>query len=131
MGVSTNGILYFGFDFKEEGDEPDLEPAELDKYSKPDVDCHWAEEFYEAEEEFIKRGGAKEDRCSVSGHGHCDYLTLYVSVKGKCARRGYPEKLSKDFFDVSQEEIEKLKRFCKVLGIKWQEPSWHLASYWG
>lgn len=151
MGTSTNGILFFGFDFcnEDEGDElpfDDWEDHYAEKMGLIDDSGYWTDEgdhafppgperdaaekrwhaYLDKKTKLVKKAGVEID-------SHCsgEYPIYYVCTQQVVARRGYPEKLKLEEMEVTEEEIQKLRAFCELMGIKWKKPSWVLASYWG
>jgi hypothetical protein len=118
MGVSTDAYLFFGFDFcnpEEEGET-----------------LIWEDLGYGWEDEWLKElFGDEPLKCQIDIHCNSEYPIYFVHVKGRIHRafRGSPTVIEN--LDVSEEDIENLKEFCKVTGIEYQEPKWILASYWG
>lgn len=134
MGVSTDGILVFGFEIGEEGDEPDFlaehngdfeeflhSVSGLPRWGEPG---HSFAAFREFEKGF-----------PIELVSHCSYeYPMYIlAVNGtkKKASRGYPEVISPEELIISDEKIEAFKKFCDDYGIEWQEPKWLLCSMWG
>lgn len=138
MGISSNGVLAFGFDLGEDLSETGL---------KPDDEGDWEFEDLIAKEAGIEpwSENAAEDRydrkktaiaaCPVDLVQHCsfDYPMYILAVRGTylTASRGYAEKIAPEFINVPPENIEKAKKWCDDHRIKWQEPSWILASLYG
>lgn len=137
MGMSTDAILVFGFDVGEESD--DLYPEIL--------------KDYEAFEELIltESGLKKWDRncpddyityqqkinqsCPIEIVFHCssEDIMAIVAIQGTSitANRGYPEIINPEMFNIDPQKIKNAKEWCEKHNIKWQEPHWLLASYWG
>ena len=146
MGVSTNGILYFGIEL---GDEEDVcFPWDdfVDKDNDIYVDDYIAMKLgvtepdvpYEGNEALFskcwedKRKAIKATGCEVNYHGSSACVMYYVTLTAKHleARRGYPEAVTEEFLKVTDEQKEQLKKFCAIIGVEWKEPKWMLASYW-
>lgn len=125
MGTSTDAYLFWGF--------------------SADYVCHWInigredvdsppedEDEYE-EDVYLANGGDpnKKDDCQINYHCHADHAIPFVTVTESftMAWRGDPKVIEN--LEVKPDWEEKLKLFCKIMGIKWQEPKWILASYWG
>jgi len=142
MGTSTDAILYFGFDL---GSEEDLDAPWIEEDMEVDafIAAKWGvvepngpftgneaayREYWEKEKSIIDRLD-----CHVDIHCSSNYYCYFVAIKSKTltARRGYPESFDKSFLDVSKEDIDKLKRYCELAEITWEDPSWAIASYWG
>lgn len=138
MGVSTDGILFYGFDLGEPGQ------------SMADPDAEW--ESYDWEDYYLeKKGVVREENedsdswfarkdlvletcgCSL-GHHCCDeYIMLFVAARDFSASRGYPAPIAKSDLILPSDVDEKLKDFCEVMGIEFKQDQvgWYLASYWG
>ena len=106
--------------------------AENSGLSYPNIEYEGNEkifsEYWDKQRKLIKELG-----CEVGIHCSSEYACIFVSLTNKTltASRGYPEEVTKDFMEITEEDIEKLKRFCELLEMPWSEPKWHLASYWG
>lgn len=136
MGVSTDAILAFGFDL---GD--DL-PGKLGEYLASYEDGYFDfEEFIATTcgvgpDEWEKYTAAKTaalENCGAEITTHCshDYPSYFLHVPGakQRARRGDPKKV--ELPQIGAEQIDALRAFCDLNGIDWQEPAWHIFSYWG
>ncbi len=75
------------------------------------------------------------DDCPVELGYHCsgDYPMHYVGIKESLimARRGYPVEIDATDLSIEADWVDKLKDYCKTMGIKYEKPGWHLVSYWG
>jgi hypothetical protein len=107
MGVSTDAILFYGWDYSGE-DEVQL-PYELYRRA-------WGLQSLGVELEF---------HC-------CDPKPIsFVSAHTIRAYRGTCKDVP-DLNSFSTEEMNaRLMEFCEKLGIKYKAPGWHLASWWG
>lgn len=126
MGVSTNAILYYGFDFyNEEDDEPEI-TEQLQKFLGLG-EFEDQEEYYDV---------TKNDPfIDIDYHCSANYRIWYVCYKPHhfIAHRGYPyqiDNIGQLGQDMSAMDAQ-LKTFCDQHGIPWQQPKWNLASYWG
>lgn len=153
MGVSTDGIIFFGFNsvtddeyaeechpvseevFESHGIEGEdweelLAVKSGAKHPGPWIDDEepkgWSE-FRDKVSKIVKDMG-----CEIDYHCSGDYPLYYVAVTGVGARayRGETTVLKPEDFIAKQEWTEKLKKFCELLGIKYREPEWHLCSCW-
>ncbi len=143
MGVSTDGILAFGFDIGvEDSDEPewmkkfkleDEDSFDFDEWLIKDTD-NWYRGMPDAE---AKALWAERYRlkavCPIQFVIHCsyDYAMYILAIRGtyQSANRGSP--LDANVERPAQEKIDAAKVFCEQHGIPWQEPRWVLASLWG
>lgn len=145
MSVSTDGILYFGFDFYDPEEGKGEEGQWMRDY------CDWEEYlakkmgveppavlFHEDEDghrAFWKRVRelAEEAGCVVSSHCSVDSPIYFVTLADKhfVAPRGCPLAVNPEVLNVTDGEVQKLKTFCGLMDITWQEPKWYLASDWG
>ena len=129
MGVSSDGMLYFGFPVGEEEEAPD-----------------WMEGFEDFDEFLCAKAGLPEDApweqskpiiegCPADLHLYCsyDYPMYILGVRGAehRAHRGYVVELDATKLAVPQEKIDALKAWCAGNGIEWQEPKWLLCSLYG
>jgi hypothetical protein len=155
MGVSTNGILFFGFcleegflfpweeEHEEEGDswEWEQEYAKVvDGIVPPNVSYEDDQEQWSKYWEAY-RNSAKQSPVMIDTHCSCDYPMHQVAICDTCyvARRGYPERIGSNtllHFLVPQREdmmYRKIVRFCELMRLpipKEAEVGWHLASLW-
>jgi hypothetical protein len=161
MGISTDALLYFGFDFYNEesgyGEIPWLNENEDNVH---DWDSVYAEAcgiidesnlFNEAGEYAVPEGPERDRRdkihdiytekkskliesIGVEIGTHCshEYPIWFVFLKKHSyTDRGFPQAIDPKKLSVTEKEIESLKDFCLKVGIKFKKPHWHLASYWG
>lgn len=139
MGVSTDAILFYGFHIKE-GEEPwgeDEACDDVEKWLAARLGVHQPLVPFEGNEaihqEYWKecREALKPIDGMLGFHCSNSYPMAYVCATGKNAGRGYPEKL--ESFAVPEDAERRLRRFCAVAGINYdeQEVGWWLASYWG
>lgn len=137
MGVSTNAYLAFGLDLGEAC--PQLWDNGFDEYEyvikkwnlvqpdaekdSPEMDAYYTEMFQLS----------KEFPVDVIRHCSEGSPMYFVALKRTVnqASRGYPEQIKPEEMTASEQEIAVLKAFCDEQGIEWQEPAWHLFSYWG
>lgn len=155
MGQSTDALLFWGLCSDEEechwrniGRDPDeagyYRPDEEDEdyfdwepiYASkmgldepPDSYEDHKDEYRtyrEKRESLIEEAG-----CSIRMHCHDEFSMPLVAVSDSltCANRGYPKEIKS--MEVGEDWEAKLKKFCEIMGIKWAEPKWWLASYWG
>jgi hypothetical protein len=158
MGVSTDAILFWGYCWKDEGDSiygAEDEPAEdedSDEWEKRYAAAHGVTEpaeaypekdsapdaarikklheaYWDKKRKLVERSG-----CAVHVHCSYDYAVPYIAVEKSrtVAKRGYPEPIAD--IDVADGWEEKLRDFCKALGVKppkGQKPRWWLVSLWG
>lgn len=149
MGVSTDGILFFGIeigDHKPWGDDDDdwedvvAKAAGIEKPADayPDEGDHSLEAEairVKCNAWFVAKWKAVEAFWSVDVGFHCssDDPMWYVAVKRLrwIARRGYPEKIPSDLGNPTSTEMNDMRRLVGILGCKWEEPTWWLVSLWG
>lgn len=149
MGVSTDALLVWGFDL---GEEPEMPEGSLAGRYLEDEDCpvSWEDtyaiavgvkpppdefnddtkeafrEFWPARTKAVEEGG-----CSIEHHCHHEVTMYAVSACCYQAGRGDPLRLTASDLEVGAGWEGKLRAFCEVMGIPWQEPGWLLMSYWG
>ena len=139
MGVSTNGILFYGFSLDEEDescwhteDEDDWEDvyASTQGVIRPTADYEDNKEVYSTywRDVWAK---AKEAKCEIGYHCSGEFPIPYValSVSHKVAGRGDAVRIEN--LEIQEDWRETLLTFCEVMKIPWQEPAWYLVSYWG
>lgn len=128
MGVSTNGMLYFGFQIGDEDEKPE-----------------WLEGFDDFDDFLVAKAGLSdapyEDRakviheCPADLHTFCSYdypmHILGLRSAGYVVHRGYTVEIDPAKLAIDQSKIDALKAWCAANGIKWQEPKWLLCSLWG
>lgn len=156
MGTSTNAYLYYGFDFYDpdeheenevvHGEESwdDLYMTKIGKgndsrlyedelYKRPANDPErMAEEkkrdaYWERKKEEIQKLGG----IMIDSHCHHEHSVYFVCAEFVSASRGNPVEVPDPLPTPDKDKIERMREFCKIMGIEWQEPSWRLASYWG
>lgn len=145
MGISTDGLLIFGFDLGEEfpkgiyGSEEEYEDCEdhnLEDVIADKAGLKYREDFTDEEAKvYFAKKRDLEATCPISIEYHCSYeCPMYIiAIRGAkfSAHRGYPLELDQSLLTVSPEKIAAAKAWCESNGIEWQEPKWLLASLWG
>ncbi len=137
MSLSSDGILFFGINlgFVEDREEPYPwdEAGEYDDFivAKEGIVREGYEDsdsFYAARHAYLKELG-----CAVDIHGadSCVGHYIYLESKRISASRGYPRELTKDFFEITDADVAKLKTFCELLEVEWKEPCWVVTSWLG
>lgn len=142
MGVSTDGILFYGIELGDFGGIKLVSEEHEDWLSN-----HWDWETYYAARKGVviernegygdfydrKKLLLEESGCSIGHHCSGDDSMLYVSVKEFSASRGDPVTLTAENLIPPSDAEEKLRAFCDVMGIVFDptDIGWHLASYWG
>ena len=139
MGVSNDAILAFGFSLEENRPEclesndknyegfsdmvVDLElkhPNDSFEYRRSDNSPEWRNYYEEVQK--IKA------ECPVELIWFCsyEYPMYFVALKDTKikARRGDIEMVK--MRNISSQELDKLKDFCKKYSIEWKEPNWFL-----
>lgn len=141
MSQSTDAILAFGFDLGE---------MELEEILKQDTNGEDFEDWLATQAGVVYPAGhagihsaeyeayaaarhAAIAACPVELVRHCsDECTMYFLALRRSvtrASRGYPEPIS--LTEPTPAQRDAMAMFCAGLSIEWQEPSWHLFSYWG
>lgn len=148
MGQSTDAILFYGYCWEEELENPWDDPdKEIDEEDYEDWGDRYArlhgQEPWEAVHGEAKRRKwwAKRDKlivacpCVVSAHCHHEYPMPFVAIKETVitASRGSPEQLPPTQLNLKPQWRRQLDEFCKLMEIKppQEEPRWWLVSYWG
>ena len=124
MGVSTNALIYYGFDFfNAEDDEP---TEHMEKFLGEG-------EFNDEDGEYYD---LTKDNPDIEIDYHCsnDYRIWFIAFKPSVTTvyRGYPKEIdASQFYQDLTSADEKIKEFCEKHQIPWHQPKWYLASYWG
>jgi hypothetical protein len=143
MGVSTDAILFYGFPFGDEGEEF---PWHKDQYDNDWVQYYaekigipipteeYSEETKKIFSEFWnKRNKAVEEcECEIGIYCSYDYPMLYAAIQRFTVTtwRGDCNEVNTNR-PVWPKEIDKLRDFCKLMGIEFQEPKWYMVRLWG
>jgi hypothetical protein len=136
MGISTDGILAFGFDLGLEGEKPEFlgDHEDIDEMVTAEAGLTAPEHRdYERDwREYWKAKKAALAACPIELIEHCsgEYPMYIIAVRGTggYARRGYAQKV--DTSPPAPEKIEAARAWCEAHGIEWQEPCWLLASFY-
>jgi hypothetical protein len=134
MGVSTDGILFYGIAYDEDGlweesKEWDYENDwEETFYIRTGTPCYPKDGWFEAQKATKAKWGVEIGR-------HCsDECTMYYVAlvsHNFSACRGYPEEITAEKMALPADADEKIKAFCELMGIPYEKPKWMLASYVG
>lgn len=138
MGVSTNGLLFYGILLEEDegefietihpmGNDFDIEDYIMEKYG---FTMKW-EEGEDNEDYYNKRFKVKATiPCIILTHCSYDYPLYYLALKkaNYSASRGNPEEVN---FSLPPDADDTIKKFCDKVGIPYSKPKWYLASLWG
>jgi hypothetical protein len=136
MGVSTDGILFFGIAYEE--DEIDLEAmTEAAGMDTEEFDDGFADLY------LFKIGAPVDDYdarielsnaavCEVGTYCSYDYPMYFACVKKGLYRvnRGYAAEIP-DGIRAEADWAEQLKAFCALMGLPYRKPKWLLVSLWG
>jgi hypothetical protein len=129
MGISSDGMLYFGFTVGDEDSSPE-----------------WMEEYEEFEDFLCAKAGLPTDSpwqvksnlveaCPASLEWYCSYeYPMYIlAVRGASFRvnRGYVEEIAPADLVVNPERIQAFKTWCETNDIPYEEPKWLLCSMMG
>lgn len=131
MTQSTNAILAFGFDLGEELPDAfvDDEGFDFEAWAEKQAGMEWTPN----DEGYFKRRDAMLADLPVKIETHCSadspMYFLALNGMGTLAHRGYPQAVEMPAPTV--EQIDAMLSFCEKHGIDWQEPKWHIFSYWG
>lgn len=142
MGTSTNGIVCFGIDF---GEKHPLDRRDEDDYEEDFDDYDALEELICREaglpeygtdhpDDYYELKWAAEAAYPVDVVTYCsiDYPMYALALRGTeiTARRGYAVELDMDKMAVSDEDIERFRKWCETHDVEYTEPKWLLVSYW-
>jgi hypothetical protein len=125
MGVSTDGILFYGFYEAEESEWAEYDEGDeayLEEHGQSRIDGLFEQKF-------------KKTNLYLGSHCSDNYRLRFLAIASTHieASRGYPQKVDPTSMIV-QPEWEPLLRNCaEELGIDLgdKKPDWYLASYWG
>jgi hypothetical protein len=156
MGISTDGILFWGIDYGEDFEWPEGCEATEDALAKqaglrePEADYPdlrqpgtWKEREPTPEEKVVqdaysahwKRKRELEEALPAEVGYHCSdgCPMLFIAPKrlSFSAWRGYPKTLDFTGLQPTAEDKAAVKQLVDILGFEWSEPEWHLASYCG
>jgi hypothetical protein len=142
MGVSTDAILFWGFSGGEDEEGESWYRAEL----REDWEAVYADKVgmcppdaaYDPANSEVWRGYWREKRAVIAAGGveidqHCssEHPIPFVAITASVIRASRGQMKPVAPLAAGGDWAEKLRAFCDLLGIPWQEPSWWLASYWG
>lgn len=129
MGVSSDGILYFGFQVGGEDEKPE-----------------WFGEYEDFDDWLIGQSDVSEDApyeirkkiieaCPAEMQLFCsyDYPMYVLGIRGAEHRayRGDIVEIGPAELSVDQIKVDAFKGWCIANGIEWQEPKWLLCSMYG
>jgi hypothetical protein len=129
MGVSSDGILYFGFQVGGEDEKPE-----------------WLGEFDDFDHFIVAKAGIAEDApyeerskviksCPAELQLFCSYdYPMYVLGVRDAEHRAYRGdiiEIGAAQLAVDQSKIDAFKAWCASNGIEYQEPKWLLCSMYG
>lgn len=140
MGVSTDGILFYGIVYGEcLFDHLDEVPqwwddgyGEWEEYYIERIagftrdDCEDYSEYYDRKKPILKEADI------MLGYHCSDGCTMYyvaLASSNHCASRGDPEEIKS--FEIPENADKKIRKFCEIMGFEYEQPKWWLASYWG
>lgn len=115
MGVSTDGILFYGFEVYSE----DCGLNKLGVFSE-DLET---EEYLDE----ITSGSS----VGYGSHYSNSYPIYYLCTRQISVRRGAVKEVDVSEFTNLDADRALLKDFCTKHNIEWEEPKLYLASYWG
>ena len=126
MGVTSDGVLVFGFPIGEADEVPEFlgECDDMDDF----IGGPWSNEGHDAR-------AAKINACPADLTLYCsyDYPMHILSVRGTelAANRGDALEVTPEHLAVAPERIAAFKAWCETNGIEYQEPKWLLCSMYG
>jgi len=126
MGMSSDGILFWGITLKDgecpwDNDTFDYDTYEWQRWACQRLGFKDKEDLWSVE---------KDTGVVLGTHCSYDYPMYFIGVKDsvQTANRGYPVDAE---FEVGADWQEKLKEFCEALDIPVTNPRWILASRMG
>lgn len=145
MGQSTDATIAFGFDlghelpeklqeWADEHNDGSFEMCELIHYmagGKP-----WSQNMTSKQSDaHFKEKREAEAAFPVDIVTHCyhEYPMYFLCIRGteNTATRGEPVSIQLDELNPAPDWKDKIKAFCDQWEIEYQEPNWHIFSYWG
>jgi hypothetical protein len=157
MGCDADAFLYYGFNFADDDKYDEEKPSWLED-QRGDKEVFYASKHGVVDDSglFTKEGGyavrqgqpghAEADKkwhawldkknelwknagADINFFGSDDGQTHFVYIK--MIKADWSESTVVECLpEVTPAEIDKLKAFCEIMEIKWQEPAWHLAARW-
>lgn len=128
MGISSDGLLIFGFQVGGEDEKPSWlnDEETFDEWIVNKAGL--ADKLYKERAEFVKQ-------CPADLYMYCSYdYPMYIlgprNAKFQVSRGNNQEIKSEDLI-VPQDKIDKFKAWCAEMNIEWQEPKWLLCSMYG
>lgn len=101
MGISVEGMVYWGFDLDECVDEP-----------------HWQV--------------MADHGCDLAVHGSGEYDPIqYIAIKDSMQSCSWDSSETLKALEVDPSWEEKLRGFCRVIGVSYKQPAWRFAVYCG
>lgn len=129
MGVSSDGMLYFGFQV---GDE-DQKPEWLGEHE--DFDAFICAKAGLPDDAPYEQTGPVIKNCPAELQLFCsyDYPMYVLGVRGAEHRayRGDIVEIGDAELAVDSVRVEAFKAWCDLNGIEWQQPKWLLCSMYG
>lgn len=129
MGVSSDGVLYFGFAVGED----ECAPEWMRGYS--DFDDFICAKAGLPEDARYEQRKPVIDGCPAELQLYCsyDYPMHILGVRDAEHRvsRGYLKEIGAPDLAVDESKIAAMKAWCESNGIEWQEPKWLLCSMYG
>jgi len=128
MGVSTNAYLFYGFTFHDV--EAGIgEPPQWKRREGDSIDPRWTDWEYHCDAATVSR--LKDLGIAIHCHRHSEYPAYSICLSGTwmSAYRGHPVVIEN--LDVPEDADTGLRLACELLGIKFEQPKWVLASHWG
>lgn len=129
MGISSDGVLVFGFPVGGEDEAPDWlidEEGETIDFDDLIAGPYEPGCDYKARRVLV-------DACPADLTLFCsyDYPMYLLTVRGTELRAARGDMVDVDSLDVPADKINAMKAWCVEKGIEWQEPKWRLVSMYG
>ncbi len=135
MGISSDGMLFFGIDFGEDLPEPFAGLEDDGGFDFDEWLCERAGLPYKGTETDWEGREAAKAACPVEYEIHCSYdYAMHIFCArglGWRASRGYPVEIDPKNLIVPQETIDRMKAWFDEVGLPWSEPKWILCSLYG
>lgn len=145
MGITVNGILFYGIVFERDFNGEDTEEVLAKSFGfneeAPDYYKEWGEmndiEKEEWRKEYRQWHKRKEEailnlEIGYFGWGDEPYYFLTAKETHKWASYGDTVAIDlKELASLNTSDVDdRIKKACEMLGVEYQQPQWHLTNYY-
>ena len=130
MGISSDGVLAFGFPVGGEDEAPEwLLNTDGKEVGFEEYACgEWDFENVPYAQRAKDLAACPADLVLFCSYEYPMYLLV---VRGTTLTAARGDCVDVDDFEVSAEKISAFRTWCEGRGIEWQEPKWRLVSMYG